>query len=220
MIAVQLQVGLHSDALTAGLTLLPWSVAMALSSWAAGAWLVPRYGARVMSAGLLALLAGTAAAAMVYATGRPGAYPWPLLPALAVAGLGQGLYAVPFFTTALPRPPARDRLGGRTAQRRPATRRHPRRRPARQRLLSHHCVRRARARERRADRRTERLLRRGGAGPRHGCRHRLHRPATAAEFCIRRSHLRSRVGNPAQLSAVSGHAAREVLTARRSARDD
>ncbi|WP_051827438.1 MFS transporter [Streptomyces bicolor] len=74
---------------------------MALSSWAAGAWLVPRYGARVMSAGLLALLAGAAAAAVVYATGRPGAYPWPLLPALAVAGLGQGLYAVPFFTTVL-----------------------------------------------------------------------------------------------------------------------
>ncbi|GEC06194.1 MFS transporter [Streptomyces spinoverrucosus] len=101
VIAVELQVGLHSDVLTAGFTLLPWSVAMALSSWAAGAWLVPRYGARVMSVGLLALLAGTVAAAVVYGTGRPGSYPWPLLPALAVAGLGQGLYAVPFFTTAL-----------------------------------------------------------------------------------------------------------------------
>ncbi len=30
----------HSDVLAAGLTLLPWSVAMAQSSWAAGAWLV------------------------------------------------------------------------------------------------------------------------------------------------------------------------------------
>ncbi|MGV4926353.1 MFS transporter [Streptomyces sp. BHT-5-2] len=101
VIVVQLQVGLHSDVLTAGYTLLPWSVAMALSSWAAGAWLVPRYGARVMAVGLLALLVGTVAAAVVYGTGRPGSYPWPLLPALAVAGLGQGLYAVPFFTTAL-----------------------------------------------------------------------------------------------------------------------
>lgn len=101
VIVVQLQVGLHSDVLTAGFTLLPWSVAMALSSWAAGAWLVPRYGARVMIAGLLALLVGTVAAAVVYGTGRPDSYPWPLLPALVVAGLGQGMYAVPFFTTAL-----------------------------------------------------------------------------------------------------------------------
>ncbi len=101
VIVVQLQVGLHSDVLTAGFTLLPWSVAMALSSWVAGTWLVPRYGARVMMAGLLALLIGTAAAAVVYGTGRPDSYPWPLLPALVVAGLGQGLYAVPFFTTAL-----------------------------------------------------------------------------------------------------------------------
>ncbi|MFF4602355.1 MFS transporter [Streptomyces sp. NPDC001339] len=101
VVVVQLQVGLHSDVLAAGFTLLPWSVAMALSSWAAGSWLVPRYGARVMSAGLLALFAGTVAATVVYAAGRPGSYPWPLLPALAVVGLGQGLYAVPFFTTAL-----------------------------------------------------------------------------------------------------------------------
>ncbi|WP_438484803.1 MFS transporter [Streptomyces sp. S186] len=102
VIVVQLQVGLHSDVLTAGYTLLPWSVAMALSSWAAGAWLVPRYGAAcIMAVGLLALLLGTVAAAVVYGTGRPGSYPWSLLPALAVAGLGQGLYAVPFFTTAL-----------------------------------------------------------------------------------------------------------------------
>ncbi|KQW02687.1 MFS transporter [Streptomyces sp. Root369] len=72
-----------------------------LPSWAAGAWLVPRYGARVMMVGLLALLIGTVAAAVVYGTGRPNSYPWPLLPAVVVAGLGQGLYAVPFFTTAL-----------------------------------------------------------------------------------------------------------------------
>ncbi|MEV5434669.1 MFS transporter [Streptomyces sp. NPDC052682] len=101
--ALQMQLGLHRDVLSAGFTLLPWSAAMALSSWAAGAWLVPRYGARVMRAGLLALLAGVGSAAAVYATSDPASYPWPLLPALAVAGVGQGLYAVPFFTTALNR---------------------------------------------------------------------------------------------------------------------
>ncbi|MFC9932191.1 MFS transporter [Streptomyces sp. NPDC127190] len=100
---LQMQLGLHRDVLSAGFTLLPWSAMMALSSWVAGTWLVPRYGARVMSAGLLALLTGVVSAAAVYATSPPASYPWLLLPALAVAGIGQGLYAVPFFTTALHR---------------------------------------------------------------------------------------------------------------------
>ncbi|MFD7874727.1 MFS transporter [Streptomyces sp. NPDC059766] len=103
VVVLQMQLGLHRDVLSAGFTLLPWSATMALSSWAAGAWLVPRYGARVMSAGLLALLAGVVSAAVVYATSPPASYPWLLPPALAVAGTGQGLYAVPFFTTALHR---------------------------------------------------------------------------------------------------------------------
>ncbi|MFE9451982.1 MFS transporter [Streptomyces sp. NPDC006739] len=100
---LQMQLGLHRDVLSAGFALLPWSAAMALSSWAAGAWLVPRYGARIMGAGLLALFAGVVSAAVVYATSPPACYPWLLLPALAVAGIGQGLYAVPFFAIALHR---------------------------------------------------------------------------------------------------------------------
>lgn len=100
---LQMQLGLHRDVLSAGFTLLSWSATMALSSWVAGVWLVPRYGARGMSVGLLALLAGVVSAAAVYATSPPASYPWLLLPVLAVAGIGQGLYAVPFFTTALHR---------------------------------------------------------------------------------------------------------------------
>ncbi|MEU0029770.1 MFS transporter [Streptomyces sp. NPDC006335] len=103
VVVLQMQLGLHRDVLSAGFTLLPWSATMALSSWVAGVWLVPRYGARVMSVGLLVLLAGVVSAAAVYATGPPASYPWLLLPALAVAGIGQGLYAVPFFTIALRR---------------------------------------------------------------------------------------------------------------------
>ncbi|MFE6778237.1 MFS transporter [Streptomyces sp. NPDC057702] len=103
VVVLQMQLGLRRGVLSAGLTLLPWSAAMAVSSWVAGAWLVPRYGARVMTAGLLTLLAGVVSAAVVYATSPPTPYPWPLLPALAVAGVGQGLYAVPFFATALHR---------------------------------------------------------------------------------------------------------------------
>lgn len=103
VIVLQLQLGRHTDVRSAGLTLLPWSGAMAISSLVAGSRLVPRYGARVMFAGLVALLAGVLAAIAVYATAAPTAYPWAVLPALAVCGVGQALFAIPFFTTALHR---------------------------------------------------------------------------------------------------------------------
>lgn len=103
VIVLQLQLGVHADVLTAGLTLLPWSCGLAVSSWVAGAYLVPRYGAKVMFAGLATLLAGILGAIAIYATSSPAAYPWPLLPPLAVSGLGLGLFTVPFFTTALQR---------------------------------------------------------------------------------------------------------------------
>ncbi|MFG2284955.1 MFS transporter [Streptomyces sp. NPDC048595] len=103
VIVLQLQLGPHTDVRSAGLSLLPWSCAMAVSSWIAGARLVPRYGSRVMFAGLAALLVGALAAVAVYAAGPATSYPWPLPAALAACGLGQGLFAVAFFTTALHR---------------------------------------------------------------------------------------------------------------------
>ncbi|WP_369262319.1 MFS transporter [Streptomyces sp. R35] len=103
VVVVQLQLGPHIGVLAAGLTLLPWSCAMGISSWTAGRRLVPRHGARVMYAGLAALLAGALGAIAAYAGAPDTGYPWPLLAALAVCGVGQGLFAVPFFTTALHR---------------------------------------------------------------------------------------------------------------------
>ncbi|MFC7265806.1 MFS transporter [Streptomyces lutosisoli] len=103
VVVVQLQLGPHIGVLAAGLTLLPWSCAMGISSWTAGRHLVPRHGARVMYAGLAALLTGVLGAIAAYATAPDTGYPWRLLPALAVCGAGQGLFAVPFFTTALHR---------------------------------------------------------------------------------------------------------------------
>ena len=98
-----LQLGRGADPRTAGLSMLPWSAGMAISSWVAGAHLVPRYGPRVMYAGLAVLLSGVLAAIATFpaagATGQPG----PLLGALGVGGLGIGLFTAPFFTTALAR---------------------------------------------------------------------------------------------------------------------
>jgi EmrB/QacA subfamily drug resistance transporter len=101
VVVLQMQLGLGVGVLTAGLTLLPWSLGSALSSWTAGAYLVPRYGPRLMFAGLALLLTGVLAAIAAYHASSPTGYPIPLLPALAVAGLGAGLFTTPFFTTAL-----------------------------------------------------------------------------------------------------------------------
>lgn len=62
--------------------------------------------ARGIFAGLAALLLGALAALAAYGAVPAASYPWPLLAALAAlaaCGLGQGLFAVPFFTTALHR---------------------------------------------------------------------------------------------------------------------
>ncbi|MEU5028855.1 MFS transporter [Streptomyces milbemycinicus] len=103
VVVAHAQLGLGRDVLTAGLTLLPWSGGLALSAWVAGAYLVPRHGSLVMFAGLGALLAGTLSAIAVYPGVRPTGWPWPLLGALAVSGVGLGLFTVPFFTAALSR---------------------------------------------------------------------------------------------------------------------
>ncbi|XUL86499.1 MFS transporter [Streptomyces galilaeus] len=101
VIVLQLQLGLGTDVLKAGLTLAPWSVGLAVASWVAGAHLVRRYGHRMMSLGLVVLLVGALVAIAVYHTADAHKYPTPLLLALAVVGLGVGLFSPAFFTIAL-----------------------------------------------------------------------------------------------------------------------
>lgn len=101
VIVLQLQLGLGADVLKAGLTLAPWSVGLAVASWIAGAHLVKRYGRRMMSLGLVALLVGVLSAIAVYHAADPTSYPALLLFALGVVGLGVGLFSPAFFTIAL-----------------------------------------------------------------------------------------------------------------------
>ncbi|RKT11450.1 putative MFS family arabinose efflux permease [Streptomyces sp. 1114.5] len=98
VVVLQLQLGSGADALASGLTLLPMSAGLAVGSVWAGTSLVRRYGARVMPAGIAVMAAGMVAAVAAYRTGeRPELLPY----ALAVVGLGQGLFTPAFFTTAL-----------------------------------------------------------------------------------------------------------------------
>ncbi|MGW8379412.1 MFS transporter [Streptomyces sp. ODS28] len=103
VVVLHLQLGLGRDAFAAGMTLVPWSAGSAIASWAAGARLVPRYGTRLMPVGLALFAAGLMGAVAAYAACPPGGFPWPLLAALGVAGVGSGLFTVPFFTAALER---------------------------------------------------------------------------------------------------------------------
>lgn len=101
VVVLQLQLGLGTDVLKAGLTLAPWSVGLAVASWVAGAHLVKCYGHRMMSLGLAVLLVGALAAIAVYHAADADTYPTPLLLALGVVGLGVGLFSPAFFTIAL-----------------------------------------------------------------------------------------------------------------------
>jgi predicted MFS family arabinose efflux permease len=93
------QLGSGAGALAAGLTVLPWSAAAGVSSLVAGAHLVPRWGARLMPVGLAVLVFGALGTVLAYRDGDRTL----LVAALALVGTGQGLFAVPFFGTALGR---------------------------------------------------------------------------------------------------------------------
>ncbi|MEU5597680.1 MFS transporter [Streptomyces sp. NPDC020298] len=101
VVVLQLQLGAHAGVLASGLSLAPWSAGLAVASWLAGARLVRRYGRRVMPYGLGVLLTGLLAACAGYQAAEPGAYPEALLPALALIGVGAGLFTPAFFTLAL-----------------------------------------------------------------------------------------------------------------------
>jgi MFS family permease len=96
VVVMELQLGRGADVLTAGLSLVPWSVGMAIASWICGAYLFPRYGKRMMFVGLSVLLLGVLAAVGAYAVSSTA-----LLPALGIIGIGVGLFTPAFFTSAL-----------------------------------------------------------------------------------------------------------------------
>ncbi|TDW21604.1 MFS transporter [Kribbella kalugense] len=91
VVVLHQQLTLHHGVMRSSLALLPWSAASGAASLIAGQWLVARFGSRLMYVGLGVLLVGLVVA------------PYALLPALAVGGVGVGLFTTAFFTEALHR---------------------------------------------------------------------------------------------------------------------
>ncbi|HEY6279398.1 MAG TPA: MFS transporter [Streptosporangiaceae bacterium] len=102
-----LQLGLGFTALHAGLTFLPFSLGVLVSSGAA-ARLAPRFGRGVTMAGALVIAAGMAG--VIAATYHYGAAvtTWDLVPGLTAAGLGLGAVIAPLADIVLARVPRQD----------------------------------------------------------------------------------------------------------------
>jgi EmrB/QacA subfamily drug resistance transporter len=89
-----LQIGLGFAPLHAGLTFLPFSGGVLLSSGAA-ARLAPRFGRGVTLTGAVVMAAGMAGLIAILAHDGPGVTTWDLVPGLVVAGLGMGAVLAP-----------------------------------------------------------------------------------------------------------------------------
>jgi MFS family permease len=96
-----LQIGAHWTPLHAGATLIPLSLGIVAGAIASGAALGPRFGRRVIHAGVLVMALGTLALRATFAHWGLHVSSWELLPALVLTGLGMGLLMGPLFDIAL-----------------------------------------------------------------------------------------------------------------------
>ncbi|MFH8609395.1 MFS transporter [Streptomyces sp. NPDC018029] len=96
-----MQVGLGWTALRAGLTGVPFSIAVSAAAGISVQKLVPRFGRKVLQAGALAMAAGVLI--YIWEAGRYGAdiAPWQMALPLVVMGIGMGLIVAPLTDAVL-----------------------------------------------------------------------------------------------------------------------
>ncbi|MFC6043354.1 DHA2 family efflux MFS transporter permease subunit [Nocardioides hankookensis] len=92
-----LQLGLGFEPLKTGITMTPWALGMAIGAAASGAALGPRFGRRVLHAGLLISAAGIAWLAWTIGGADASLGGWDLAPMTLLAGFGSGLIFAPLF---------------------------------------------------------------------------------------------------------------------------
>lgn len=95
-----LQIGEGFSAIHAGLTLVPFSLGVAIAAPVAAEVLAPRFGRTVIQAGGVVSLAGSALLILAV-DGAGSVSTWDVAPALLLNGIGMGLFIVPLFDTIL-----------------------------------------------------------------------------------------------------------------------
>ncbi|MFE7558678.1 MFS transporter [Kitasatospora sp. NPDC057500] len=98
---LHLQLGLGWTPLHAGLSMIPLSIGVVAGAVLSGGMLAPKYGRRVLHAGIAVAAAGALGLWATVERGADGLTSWQLAPALALTGLGLGLIMAPFFDIAL-----------------------------------------------------------------------------------------------------------------------
>ncbi|MFC0041940.1 MFS transporter [Actinomadura rayongensis] len=101
VLSLFLQEGLHASPRAAALTLLPLTVGVIGSAFAAMGGLVARLGRTLVFAGLAVILAGCGWVLALVAASGTGVGPWTLTPAFFVVGVGMGCCYSTIFDVAL-----------------------------------------------------------------------------------------------------------------------
>jgi EmrB/QacA subfamily drug resistance transporter len=99
-VTLHLQLAMGFTATHAGLALIPFSLAMAAGATLGGGVLAPRFGRRVLHAGLALFAAGTLVVAGEV-NGATALSTWDLVPGFLLSGLGIGLVVAPLFSVIL-----------------------------------------------------------------------------------------------------------------------
>ncbi|MFJ5832353.1 MFS transporter [Streptomyces sp. NPDC093089] len=96
-----MQIGLGWSPLKAGLTGVPFSIAVSVAAGLSVQKLVPRFGRKVLQAGALTMIAGVLLYFFVAGRYGTGIHPWQMIAPLVVMGLGMGLIVAPLTDAVL-----------------------------------------------------------------------------------------------------------------------
>lgn len=95
------QMGLHYSPLKAGLSLVPFSLGIAIGAGLSGGLLAPKLGRVALQLGVLVIAVGMAGMWLTLRSAGDAASVWDFVPATLVAGLGAGVVFAPLFDIVL-----------------------------------------------------------------------------------------------------------------------